>query len=444
MGSPARKVMNKEVLESQQLRDMPLIRELDGLAKKHRVQLYLVGGSVRDMLLNRPTTDFDFTLKSNAIPFAKMFADSIKGPFVPLEEQPPTARVIVRTPHLTTTQLSIDFTQFRAASLTDDLRLRDLTINAMAIPLESIMESNHLEIIDPCNGTNDLATRQLRFPSEQVILDDPLRLLRIFRFAAQLDFQIPQKSTNLVQKHQHLLPSVSKERIRYEFLKILNVEKSNTYLQKMLEIGLLAHVFPNIEQTRALWHPLENFEDNPIPEPLCSYKNVINTYLSEELGLEANRRSLIKLCILLQKNLKDVSKLLRLSRKADQFMKCLVNGYQHLSDRRLTKKQIINFLRSSADDWWGVLLFSAAMHPISEQVLKQIVDTYYEHLLPIFKQGRLITGEDLIREFQLKEGREIGTLLKQIEDQQFYGEIQTRTEALTAVEALIRKEGKSL
>lgn len=432
--------MNKIILNPQKLRENPFMQVLYAFAKEHDVQLYLVGGSVRDLLLNRPTMDFDFTLESDAIQFAKMFADSISAPFFPLEEQPPTARVIVKTPHLVQTQLSVDFAQFRAKTLNDDLRLRDLTINAMAIPLESVMESDHPEVIDPCNGIDDLEIRRLQFPSEQVVLDDPLRLLRIYRFAAQLDFQISQKSIGLVKKHQHLLPSVSKERIRDEFLKILNVDKATPYLQQILQLGLLTHVLPSIRQIDTLWHPLENFEDNPIPETLCSYKDEINTYLSEELGLSANRRSLIKLCLLLQRNLEDIEKLLRLSRKTVQFMKCLATGHKDLSDRELTKKQIINFLRTSATDWWGVLTFSTAMHPIPPETLNKIVDTYYQHFLPILKQGKLITGQDLIQKFHLREGEKIGTLLKQIEERQFYGEIRTRAEALTVVEALIHKD----
>ncbi len=431
--------MNNTTLNTQELRDNPLMQTLHVFAKAKGVQLYLVGGSVRDLLLNRPITDFDFTLESETIELAKMFADNIHAPFIPLEEQPPTARVIVKTSQPTPTELSIDFTQFRGATLTDDLRLRDLTINAMAIPLESLMESDSPEVIDPCNGRNDLATRQLCFLSEQVILNDPLRLMRIYRFAAQLDFEIPQKSTELVQKHKHLLPQVSRERLRDEFFKTLNVQNAKNHLQQILEIGLLAQVFANIKQTPTLWHSLENFEGNPIPETLSSYKDEINTYLSEELGLYANRRSLIKLCLLLRENIEDIGKLLRLSRKAVQFIKCLVPGYQQIVERKLTKKQIIDFLRTTVPDWWGVLLISAAMHPIPPEVLGNIVDTYYKHFLPILKQGRLITGEDLIKKFQLKEGKEIGTLLKQIEEQQFYGEIRTRAEALAVVEMLIRK-----
>ena len=96
-------------------------------------------------------------------------------------------------------QFQIDFTQFRGETLADDLRLRDLTINAMAIPLEAIMESDNPEVIDPCNGKSDLSSRLLRFPSEQVIVDDPLRMMRIFRFAAQLDFEISEVSLEQVQ-----------------------------------------------------------------------------------------------------------------------------------------------------------------------------------------------------------------------------------------------------
>lgn len=431
--------MNNATLKTQELRGNPTLQTLHVFAKSHDVQLYLVGGSVRDLLLNRPTTDFDFTLESNAIQFAKMFADSIDAPFVPLEEKPPTARVIIKASHLAPTELSLDFAQFRAPSLTDDLRLRDLTINAMAIPLESVMESDHPEVIDPCDGKNDLGRQQLRFPSEQVILDDPLRLIRIYRFAAQLDFETFQESIKFVEKHKHLLPQVSKERIRDEFLKILNVDIATSYLQQMSEIGLLAHILPNIKLSQPSLHSLINFEDNPIPETFTSYEDEIYTYLNEELGLYANRRTLIKLCLLLPENLEDIGKLLKLSKKAVQFLKCLFTGHQQLADRELTKKQIIDFLRTSGTEWWGVLLFSTALHPIPSETLRKIADTYYEHFLPVLKQGRLITGKDLIRQFHVKKGEEIGRLLKQIEDQQFYGEIRTRAEALAAVEALIRK-----
>ena len=107
--------------------------------------------------------------------------------------------------------------------------------------------------------------------------------------------------------------------------------------------------------------------------------------------------------------------------------------------QQLTQRQIIHFLRTYASDWWGVLLYSAALYPIDSTILKRVADTYYEHILPIRKQGRLITGNDLIQTFHLEEGAQIGNLLKEIEERQFNGEIRTREEAFAVVTALIQK-----
>ncbi len=432
--------MKSASVNTQILGDNPVLQKLHAYAKSHEIQLYLVGGSVRDLLLNRLITDFDFTMESDAIQFAKLFADSINAPFVPLEEHPPTARVIVKTQQPTEAELDLDFAQYRADTLLKDLSLRDLTINAMAIPFDSLMESDQPEVIDPCNGKTDLEQRQLRFPSEQVIIDDPLRLMRIYRISAQLDFQIPQESIKLVKEHTHLLPKVSKERVRDELFKLLNTNTSRCYLQQISKVGLLDYVIPSIKQDSCSWKALKKFEDNPIPESLFKYQTEIYTYLNTELGLYASRRSLIKLCILLQRNLGEIGKQLRLSRKSVQYLKCLIVKQQQLTEGGMTHKEMVNFLRYSGSDWLGVLLYSVVLYPMPPQVQMDIADTYYLHLLPILKQGRLISGEELKNKFQLKEGKEIGRLLKQIEERQHYGEIQTRGEAFAVVEELIRTQ----
>ncbi len=429
--------MNREHLNRQELQNNPTLQSLHAFAKENSTQLYLVGGSVRDLLLNRPATDYDFTLKSDALVFAKLFAETIRATCIPLEEIPPTARVIKKPTRTVPTEICLDFAQFRAATLEDDLRLRDLTINTMAMPLNSIMDCGHSEIIDPCNGVKDLEKQQLRYPSEQVILDDPLRLMRIFRFAAQLDFEMAHKSMTLVEKHIQLMPHVSSERIREELLKILDTEKSTPYLHQMSEIGLLSHVFHSFDVQTGNWTVLENFEETPIPTALSTYQTEIDRYLNEELGQYANRQSLIKLSILLQQNVRQQGRRLCLSRKAIQFMKCLMTENLRLIDEKLTKKNVIDFLRSTGSEWWGVLLFSAVIHQLPDQVLKQIADTYFQHFLPILKQGRLITGEELIEKYQLKEGKEIGRLLKHVEDMQFYGEVRTRQQAFAVVERLL-------
>ena len=469
---------------------IPRLATLQKFAKKRGVELYLVGGSVRDLLLNRPTADLDFALAADAIQFAKAFAAHIGGTFVGLDEQPPTARVVLKRQNI-----SMDFAQFRAKSLSEDLGLRDLTINAIAAPLEAILRNARSQttpspvknvargpvprepananqnvargpvprelsvLIDPCGGIADLTARQLRFPSEQVIYDDALRLIRIYRFAAQLNFEISHDSLACIQKHHTLLPRVSPERIRDELMKILKVEKASPYLQEMWKVGLLTQIIPIASEDqlgptpasrgpvprnpsptlvgrgpvpRQPWNALDTFESPTHAYPDC------DAYLKTELGWEVNRRSLIKLCLLLQGELGDAAKRLRLSRKATQFLKCVAAEHCLLATEQLSHREIIRFLRRTASDWLGALLFAAALHGISDARITQIVDTYYQHFLPIQKQGRLITGEDLIQRFNLKTGREIGRLLKEIEERQFDGEIRTREEAFAAVERLIR------
>ena len=433
----------------QELFDHPTLQALTVFAKDRGVQLYLVGGSVRDLFLGRQTTDIDFTLASDAIEFAKAFAANIGAIAIALEENPPTARVIVKqdTPS-EPSQLSMDFAQFRAASLTDDLRLRDLTINAMAIAFENTQtftnkshKHNPLQVIDPCGGMKDLETGILRFPSEQVVIADPVRLLRIYRFAAQLGFEISQDAIDLVTAYRSMLSDVAEERCRDELMKIFYVKKAHPYLQRMDAVGLLAQVVPMIKETHQTRISLETFEECPIPPTLHAYHEEISRYLQEEFSPEINRRSLIKFSILLGGSLGDIGEGLRFSRKAVQFMECLISGNKKLKDiiPQLTQKRINRFLRTYASDWWGILLYSAASSPIDSAILKRIAATYYEHILPIHRQGRLITGNDLIREFHLKEGKQIGDLLKAIEDRQFDGEIRTREEAFAAVAALIQK-----
>ena len=427
-----------------------ILQALGTFAKARGVRLYLVGGSVRDLFLERQITDFDFALATDAIRFAKAFAANIKATCITLEEDPPTARVIVKADGSSyNSQLTMDFAQFRAKSLTDDLRLRDLTINAMAVAFEDMefaTDSVHRlglhRVIDPCGGMKDLKAGRLQFPSERVILADPIRLLRIYRFAAQLEFEISEQAVAFIRKHRALLPNVAVERCRDELMKILDVKRAHPYLRQIDASGLLTHVLPNSRQVSMPWRLLEKFEEMPIPIPLRAYSEEIDSYLQEELGDGVSRRALIKLALLLGDNLSDIGKQLRLSRKATQFIKGIISKYaQFLKDvdTQLAREQIIYFFRAAASHWWGVLLYTATARPLDSVVLKQIADTYYEHILPIQKQGRLITGDDLIQVFNLKEGKQIGNLLEQIEERQFNGEIRTREEAFAAVAALVRQ-----
>lgn len=440
----------------QNLPQPQLIRQLHAFAEQQGIQLYLVGGSIRDLLLNRPVTDLDFALADDAITFAKAFADKIGEAFVKLEEQPPTARIVIRE-----TRLTLDFAGFRAETLEADLCLRDLTINAMALDLSSLLTRSEVILINPCDGFSDLKTRTLRFPSEKVVTDDPLRLLRVYRLSAQLGFEIPEATIHIIRGHNNRLPQVSSERIRDELIKILGLKNATPYLRRMDETRLLSQIIPEIEEIRGLHHnelnhcllALEIFEAKPIPDTLQSYRPQIEAYLDEELIYDLHREQILKLALLLQNSgietTVQTTNHLRLGRKASQLMRCLVQNHLYLmdsidADSQIERHTIVRFLRNADDDWLGALLmyyadFRASQgdtHQIGE-LMKQIADLYYDQIAPIMERGRLITGNDILQTFGPMPGVKIGHILQHIEDLQFDGEIGTPEEALEAARVFL-------
>ena len=437
-----------------------LIRQLHAFAEQRGVQLYLVGGSVRDLLLNRPVTDLDFTLANDAVAFSKAFADKIGEAFVKLEEQPPTARIVIRE-----TRLALDFAGFRAETLEKDLCLRDLTINAMALDLSSLLTKSMANLIDPCDGFSDLKTRTLRFPSEGVVIDDPLRQLRVYRFSAQLGFEISETTIDLIRIHKDRLPQVSSERIRDELIKILGLKDATAYLRRMDETRLLSQIIPEIEKVResyqnALDHSLlalEMFEIKPIPGTLQSYQPQIEAYLHEQLTHDLCRQQILKFALLLHNSGTETAvqttNRLRLGRKATQLMGCLVQNHLYLMDLidvdgQMERRAMIRFLRSARNDWLGVLLlFYTNLRALrgdthlTAQLMKQIADLYYCEIGPMMERGRLITGADILQKLGVMPGVKIGRILQHIEELQFEGEIQTPEEALEAAHTFLQNNG---
>ena len=450
--------MKKASQALQKLFSNQTMEALGDFANVQGVPLYLVGGGVRDLLLKRQTTDIDFTLETDAITFANAFVENIekvakdiRATCVPLKKEPSTARLIVwRDGNSRHQPLNIDFVQFRAASLIEDLRLRDLTINAMAIPFENlraatdkVYEQNAFAVIDPCGGLKDLEAGVLQLLSEAVVEADPVRLLRLYRFSAQLGFKISESSIDLAKKHRSLLSNAAVERCRDELMKIFDVKKSHLYLQQMAEIGLLTAFVPAIKETDGFCRSLEIFENNLIPEVLSPYRSDIYNYLRQNLDRSqtVNRCSLIKLSLLFAEDVNGAAAHLRLSRNSQKFMRSLFTGSEILkeADPPLSEGGVMQFFRSYMSNWCGILLYTAAAHQISPEIVKQITDTYYSRIVPLRKRGKLITGGDLIKTFGLKQGKQIGTFLKVIEQRQFCGEVRTRKEALALVAALLER-----
>ena len=198
---------------------------------------YLVGGAVRDSLIGSDRiSDVDIAVEGDGYEIARLLAESLsmKATFVPMDKVRRVGRVIA--PNSPTT--IIDVSRFKGLTISDDLCARDFTINSMAVHLWDILSGRFSQaIIDPVGGRKDLGNRILRVSSDASFDDDPLRMLRAFRFEAQLDFRIDSGALMQIKNLAHRIQSVSGERIRDELAVILS-SNCHDIVSEMAEFGL--------------------------------------------------------------------------------------------------------------------------------------------------------------------------------------------------------------
>ena len=195
---------------------------------------YMVGGAVRDAILGRSREylDLDFVIPSNAVKIARAIAHHYQAGFVLLDRERQIARVVF--PHAT-----VDIAQQEGASLETDLHRRDFTVNAIAY------NPHTQEFIDPLQGYADLQGRVLRMVSPANLKDDPLRLMRAYRQAAQLDFTIDPATQATIRDLAAHITQVAAERVRVEIGYLLASPQGTPWLKTAGEDGLLAPLFKN-------------------------------------------------------------------------------------------------------------------------------------------------------------------------------------------------------
>jgi poly(A) polymerase len=230
-----------------------LLKKVAHAAQDAGIEAYLIGGFVRDKIIGRDCADMDIVCVGDGIELAKKVA---------LLFQPrPTVSFFKTfgTAHIRVNNYDIEFVGARKESyryhsrnpevvpgtLEDDQNRRDFTINAMAI---SLNKDNFGKMLDPFNGISDLQKKIIRTPlePEQTFIDDPLRMLRAIRFAAQLGFVIEETTHNSIKQHIDRIRIVSQERITEEMNKMLLCEKPSVGLDLLYRAGLLHLVFPQL------------------------------------------------------------------------------------------------------------------------------------------------------------------------------------------------------
>lgn len=215
--------------------------------------VYLVGGSVRDVFLKRPVHDLDFAVKKDAIPLARKIAKKLKADFYPLDSQRDTGRMLVRNED--GSRMVVDFAGYRGDDLESDLRGRDFTVNAMAL------DPKDLSLHDPLGGLADLRERSLRMCSPASFTDDPVRILRAVRLAAAFDLHILPETRQAMHAAAPALAGVSPERQRDEFFRILEGPKPAACLQALDLLGALEPVLPELLSLKGIQQTAPHVQD---------------------------------------------------------------------------------------------------------------------------------------------------------------------------------------
>lgn len=274
---------------SEQLHANPVFETIQKASKKLNQPAFVVGGYVRDLILNRPNKDLDFVTVGSGIKLAQQVAKELGGLTLTVFQNFGTANI-------KSGEFELEFVgarreSYRAESrkpivedgtLEDDQNRRDFTINAMAI---SLNEENYGELIDPFGGLEHLKQKLIKTPlhPDQTFSDDPLRMMRAVRFATQLRFDIDADTFESIQKNADRLKIISMERIIDETNKIIMTPQPSYGFKLLFHSGLLKQYFPELVTLQGVEYVGGNAHKDNFYHTLQVLDNVCKT--SDDLWL---------------------------------------------------------------------------------------------------------------------------------------------------------------
>jgi poly(A) polymerase len=465
-----------------------LLRAVAGAAGRG-VDPVLVGGAVRDACLRRAgrggaerRLDLDLAVPHGALALAERLAARLGGTAVILDAERGAARVVAGSHQL-------DVTDFRAPSLEADLRARDFTIDALAVEVRRLLRDGGGPIVDPTGGLADLSARRLRPPSDAVLLDDPVRVLRGVRLEATLGLHLTAAATRALARAVPGLARVATERVRDEILLMLAAAGTARALRRLDAVGALAVVLPEIEPMRRTPQPaphrftvLEHslravagadrlLERVPV---LDGRGEEMRDHLAAPLAGGIARGQVLKLAALLHDVAKpatrarvggrvrffehdvkgaigarEVAERLRLPERVTTVLERLVRHHlrpMHLAQSgEITPRARYRFFRDLGDDARDLLALAlvdaAAVRGESATaawkrswVVRELLAGWPAQQV-VATRAPLLRGDDVMRHFDLAPGPVVGALLARAREAQDLGLVATREEALAYLDS---------
>lgn len=416
----------------------PYLKEVIKL--KEEEKLWLVGGCLRNLLLGKEKKDLDLITEDSHFKVARLLAQGTERSLVTLT--PNSRRVILPE------GIFIDFILIKSPSLEKDLLQRDFTINSLALDLDSI-DSPFLFLIDPKTGLEDLINKKIKLVGKESLQNDPLRMLRAFRLASELNFTVEDEITDFITGQSFLINDVAKERIRDELFLLLQNPLSYQYLKNPAAKTLLKHILGknlNLEN-------LEKLEDILLNEKIINkdLQKKIALHLVEDEKGSKTRRDLLKFSTLTfspsQKEypLSSIGKELKLRRKDIEIMKKIEKLYPHFERMMENKKKTLDasqFLIQAGRETVEIsLLYLITYFPqqTSPGLLLQLLEEYFRKSDLILHPPALIKGREIMELLNIPAGPSIACFLDKIHRAQVRQEIKSKEEAVEYVKKLVVK-----
>jgi poly(A) polymerase len=461
----------------------PYLQAFESIVRQLGIAAYLCGGTVRDLILGRQFRDVDVVLSDRVFDAAELFHSKLNAPYFILDEERKVARVVCKNGNW-------DFTGFRNHTIEGDLRKRDFTINALAVRWDDFFPDRKTQpVIDPFGGLRDLNSGLIRPVSDESIREDPLRLLRAYRIAAELRFSIDPAVLADVEKLHAAIQNVAAERVVEELDRVLALSNSGETWRALGATQLFDSLFPEMQPMKGcdqrgyhhldVWShsvlALENLERflPEIPRHFPKYAPRLQDYLVS-IAQTLDRIRLLKWAALLHDIGKPETQQMREDGAGYRF-----HGHDHagaaiaerllqrlkfarkdaqliclMIEHHLRPLQLFNQNEKSSDDFRkffravgaeavGVLLISyadmnAARGPLANpdrdsqflEMMQKMFAFYFEEYYPAVNTPELIKGRDVMAVLQMPPGPLIGELLKEVREAQLDGRLHNRDEAL--------------
>jgi tRNA nucleotidyltransferase (CCA-adding enzyme) len=387
---------------------------------------YLVGGNVRDALLGRSADylDLDFVMPENAVGTARAIARQYHAGFVVLDAEREIARVVF--PNAT-----VDFALQVGPTLEADLARRDFTVNAIAYHPQTE------ELLDPQGGYTDLRQGVIRMISPENLQEDPLRLLRAYRQAAQLGFALDPDTQQTIRQLAELLNQVAPERVQSELNYLLSTPEGTPLLQMAWEDGLLTSWLPAITSQRL--QTLQHIDQatRTLSQAWPELGHELEGWVREQPKASGARPNWVKIaklaCLVAADPQPAEAQLWRLkySRVEIQAVVSVLQGLPILMENLPALPIAAQYeLFKTTGAAFRSLVLVAQAQGIALEVIAPLINRFLDATDPVAHPRPLITGREVMNALHLRPGPQIGELLEVLQKARAEGKFDTEEGAI--------------